>query len=388
MKKRNVWLLGLVSLINDTSSKLIEPLLPLFIVSLGGGGTALGLISGVSDSVAALFEMLSGYWSDKIKKQKVFVTGGYLTSAISKLGLAFSTGWGYILGLKSIERIGKGIRAAPRDALLASSTKKSVRGRYFGIHRAFDSGGSVLGSILALILFWGLGLNFETLFIVAGLLGIFSITPLFFVKEKKATTTKKIFKLKWHGVDKRLKWFFVTSGLFSLANFSYMFFVLKVQDFLTGSLFIAGPLMLYILYQISYTAFSVPAGILSDKLGRKNMLIIGYALFVLVCIGFMFLNNLILSIVLFILYGIMYAFVNATERAYVSDLSSEKMRGTALGTYYLFTSLALLPGGVISGLLWNLNKTYTFLFGAGVALITLILFTVVSRKNFRAKKDL
>lgn len=378
-RERNVWLLGLVSFINDTSSKLIAPLLPLFITSLGGGGIALGLISGFSEAIAAIFKMLSGYWSDKLKKRKPFVLYGYLLSAFAKLGLAFSTAWSSVFVLKSTERLGKGLRSASRDALLASSTKKEKRGKYFGIHRAFDSGGSVLGSILALILFWVLGMSFKNLFIIAGLLGIFSVTPLFFAKEKKEVKEKKKFEFSWKNLNFELKFFFIISGLFALANFSYMFFVLRVQDFFTGSLLIGGPLIFYIVYQIAYTAFSIPVGILSDKIGRRIILMFGYGLFALICLGFVYFQQFWIFIILFVLYGLMYALVNSTERAYVSDLADPNVRGTALGTYYLFTSLAVLPGGLIAGWLWDLDKAYTFGFGAVLGIIVLAMFMFVKK---------
>ncbi|MBU1111168.1 MAG: MFS transporter [archaeon] len=381
-KEKNVLLLGLVSFINDTSSKIIEPLLPLFIASLGGGGIAIGLISGLSESVAAIFKMLSGYWGDKLQKRKGFVFGGYLTSALAKFGLAFSTVWGLVLALKSVERLGKGLRSAPRDAILASSVDKEKRGKYFGIHRAFDSGGSVLGSLLALLLFWYLGMSFKMLFIIAGILGIFSVLPVLFVKEKKVVPEQKFsFKVGWKEMNKELKWFFIISAMFALANFSYMFFVLRVQDFFTGSLLVGGPLLFYIIYQVSYTVMAVPAGFLSDRIGRRKVLMLGYGSFILVCLGFIFFDKFWHFIIMFLLYGLMYALVNSTERAYVSDLAPRNIRGTALGTYYLFTSLAVLPGGLIAGLLWDLSKIYTFSYGIALGVIVLFLFWVAVREN-------
>jgi len=381
----NVWLLSLVSLLNDISSKIVFPLLPLFIVSLGGGGIVIGLVSGLSEAIAASFTMLSGYWSDKWKKRKVFVVVGYIISTVSRFGLAFSKLVGQILIFRSVERLGKGIREAPRDALLASAVKKRKRGKYFGIHRAFDSGGAIIGSILALVFFWFWGWEFKELFMLAGVIGLFSLLPLILVKERKEIKKKLNLKVGWKQLNKQLKWFFFISGLFALGNFSYMFFVLKVQDFMTGSLIIGGPIIFYIIYELAYTLFSVPAGILSDKIGRGKVLMLGYGMFVFVCLGFMFLSSIWQFVILFVLYGLMYAFVNATERAYISDLSSEEIRGTALGTYYLFTSLAVLPGGLMAGLLWDANKNLTFGYGLVIALLVVGMFWLHRKKKNKKK---
>lgn len=366
--RNNVVLLGLVSFINDTSSKIILPVLPLFIKELGGGGIAVGVISGVSDSIASLFNMFAGYWSDRAGKRKVFVFSGYFVSAIAKLLFAFASLWPHVLILRIVERLGKGVRSAPRDALLASSTQKNKRGRGFGLHRAMDSGGAVLGTLVAFGLFWYLGMGFSQIFLIAGITGFFSLAPLFFVKESDRPAQPKNYRFNLQQLSPELKKFILVAFLFALANFSYMFFVLQSQSAFEGKLSIGIPILLYALYNLIYTLFAIPAGILSDHIGRRNVLLSGYGLFALVSVGFIFAESLLVYLLLFALYGLNYALVNANERAYVSDLAKESTRGVALGSYHMATSVAALPAGLIAGLLWDIDPAYTFGFGALTAI--------------------
>lgn len=379
--RRNILLLGLVSFINDTSSKIILPVLPLFIKELGGGGMAIGIISGVSDSVASLFNMLAGYWSDRAGKRKGFVFGGYFISAIAKLLFAFASLWQHVLLLRVAERLGKGVRSAPRDALLASSTNILNRGRGFGVHRAMDSGGAVLGTLVAFALFWYLGMSFSQIFIIAGIIGFTSLAPLLFVKEKDKTVQRNHYRFNLRLLSPALRKFILVTFLFALANFSYMFFVLHSQGAFQGKLSVGIPILLYALYNLAYTLFAVPAGILSDRIGRRNVLLAGYGLFALVCLGFVFAKSLTMYLLLFVLYGLNYALVNANERAYVSDLAEESTRGIALGSYHMATSLAALPAGLIAGLLWDRDPNYTFGFGALFALAAVVVLIATGRNH-------
>jgi len=188
--KRNIYLLGLVSFINDTGSKMILPILPLFINSLGGSGLVIGLVGGLGETIAALLKVFAGHLSDKVGKRKPFVFFGYGIAAIAKLLLAIATIWPHVLILRSVERLGKGVRQPARDALLAASTTKKTRGKGFGIHRAFDSGGAILGSSLALILFWSFNFNFKQIFIFAGIISLLSLLPAFFIRESRCDTKR------------------------------------------------------------------------------------------------------------------------------------------------------------------------------------------------------
>jgi len=374
----NIILLGLVSFINDASSKMIMPVLPLFIASIGGSGLAVGIIAGISDSLAALLKMFSGYWSDKYGKKKPFVLSGYGLSSVSKLMLAFSFSWWHVLLLRSSERIGKGIRSAPRDAILAGSTEEKNRGKSFGLHRAFDSGGSVLGSVMALMLLVVFSFSFEAIFLAAGVLSFFSLIPLLPVREVAGKAKKMSILVSLSSLSPRLRLFIITASVFSLANFSYMFFILRAQEFFSAGLSVSMPIALYTLYLVLYTVFAVPAGSLSDRIGREKVLMLGYALFALTALGFTMVSGIYFIVILFILYGIVYALVNATERAFVSDLAEKSSRGTALGTFHMATAISALPGAIIAGLLWDaIGSSATFLYGASLAVVACLMLSLV-----------
>ena len=374
----NIILLGIVSFLNDASSEMITPILPLFIMSLGGTGVILGLIGGLRDSISSLLKVICGYWSDKTGKRKIFVFSGYMTSAVFKLLLSFSTIWQHVLLFTGLERVGKGIRTAPRDAIIADSMPEK-RGKGFGIHRALDTAGAILGSILAFILIWYGALSFNIIILIAACIAFFSFIPLLFVKEIKRKKQDITFKISIKTIPKPLKLFLIVSIVFSLSNFSYMFFISKTQTLFPKEMTIAGPIMLYILFNIFYAGLAIPFGLLSDKIGRKKVLLIGYLLFSVTMAGFALFSSIPMFIVLFALYGIVYAIVDGNQRAFVSDLSPGNLRSTALGVYHTLIGLVALPSSMIAGLIWDIiSPEMTFVFGmffsltASVLLVTLI----------------
>jgi len=371
----NVLLLGIVSFLNDISSEMIMPILPMFIKALGGTGLIVGLIGGLRDSISSILKVFAGYWSDKSGKRKVFVSSGYLISAFFKLFLAFSKIWQHILVFAGLERIGKGLRTAARDAIIADSMPKE-RGKGFGIHRAMDTSGAIIGSIIVFLLFWFFKFSFKPIILIAAALAFLSLIPLYFVKARKREPQDINLKIGLKGLPRRLKLFIFVSGVFALANFSYMFFVLRAQEFFKGKLSIGVPILLYALFNVFYAAFAVPFGRLSDKIGREKVIVFGYLLFSLTSLGFAFLNSLAAFIILFALYGIVYAIVDGNQRAYVSDLSSEKLRGTALGTFHTMIGLVALPANLIAGFLWQINASVLFIFGAVIGIISVALFIV------------
>ncbi|HID19527.1 MAG TPA: MFS transporter [Methanophagales archaeon] len=381
----NVLLLGVVSFLNDLSSEMIIPILPMFIIALGGGGFIIGLIGGLQESISSILKVLSGYWSDRIGRRKIFVTSGYFTSAVFKLLLSFSTIWQQILVFISFERVGKGLRTAPRDAIIADSMPEA-RGKGFGIHRALDTSGAILGGIAALIFYWAFGLGFGFIIFIAAMVAFISLLPLYFVKEGKRDPQRIRLQISIKKLPKPLKLFIMVATVFALANFTYMFFILKAETAFMQAMPVAEStalaIFLYILFNVFYALFAIPFGTLSDRVGKAKVLILGYFLFSLTCLGFAFSDSLAAFLVLFPLYGVVYAMVDGNQRAFVSDLSTEDLRATALGTYHTLIGIITLPASMIAGFLWTITPSSTFLFGSLVSIISVILF-VVLRNYFK-----
>jgi len=378
----NILLLGIVSFLNDASSEMILPILPLFLASLGGTGLIIGLVGGIHDSISSLLKVVCGYWSDKTGKRKIFVFSGYLTSAVFKLFLSVSTIWQHVLVFSSLERVGKGMRAAPRDAIIADSMPEN-RGKGFGIHRSMDTAGAILGSVIVFLLIWFVAADFNVIILIAAVVAFVSLIPLVFVTEGKRTAQNISFTVSLKTLPKPLKLFLLVSGIFSLANFSYMFFILRAQTYFTGEWSVAAPILLYILFNVFYSIFAIPFGMISDKIGRKKVLVLGYLLFSVTTLGFALFFSLAAFIVLFVLYGVVYALLDGNQRALVSDLSTENRRSTALGTYHTLTGLIALPSSVIAGVLWEaFTPTVTFLFGGVVSIVAVVAFLLV-RRNFQ-----
>jgi MFS family permease len=372
----NVILLSIVSFLNDLSSEMIMPILPMFLKSLGSTGEVIGLVGGLRDSVSSILKVFCGYLSDKTGKRKIFVYAGYFTSTIFKFLLAISSTWPIAVTFSSLERVGKGLRTAARDAIIAESMT-TQRGKGFGIHRGLDTIGAILGSVMALCLFWFLGFGFRTIIVVASVLGFVSLVPLRFVREVESKPQDVTLKMGLKGLSTPLRLFIIVSGVFALGNFSYMFFILKAQQHFQGRLSVAAPIFLYVLFNIFYSAFAVPFGAISDKIGRQKVIIFGYIIFSATSIGFVVVHSLGGFIVLFAIYGLMYAAVDGNQRAYISDLATAQLRATALGAFHTTTGLMALPAGLIAGFLWEkIGPSATFIYGATLGLVSILLFII------------
>ena len=373
MKKgeKNIWLLGFSSFFNDLGSEMILPILPFFITALGGAGLAIGALSGLREGLSSIFKLFGGWYSDKVGKRKPFVFFGYFISVLFRFLISLSTSWQYILGFVSLERIGKA-RDAPRDAIIAQSTKQ--RGRGFGIQQMLDTAGAIAGAIIVLFLFWKFGLEFKTIILIAASVSFFSLVPLFFVKEPKNHTTKKSIFKGISSLNKKLKYFIFVMGVFTLVNFGlYMFLLLMARE-ITGS--IVAAIALGVLFNFIWALFSIPFGSLSDKFGRKKILMIGYVLFFLVTLGFIYLVNVFSLVLLFVLYGLVWAVINTVPKAYVADLS-DSMKGTALGFYQFIIGIVSIAGGIIAGLLWDISYRTMFTYMSVVAILSIVLLMFI-----------
>ncbi|MEK7603776.1 MAG: MFS transporter [Patescibacteria group bacterium] len=382
---KNIILLGLTSLLADFSSEMIQPLMPFFIISLGGAGIAVGLIGGTGDALAAVFKVFSGRLADQSKKYKKFVYFGYGFSAISKFLFPLAATWSHILILRPIERIGKGLRDAPRDAIISESNGGTAekRGFGFGVQRAMDSVGAIIGSIVAYILFVNLGVSFRYIFLIAAIIALTALIPIFFVKEPRSLTERKINhkKFSFKNLSPQLKRFILTATVFNFANFNFMFFILKAGEVFKDIGGIGLPILLYIFFSVFDASLSAPAGRLSDKIGRQPVLTIGYLLFAVTSFGFIFADSLFALMGLFALYGAFRAFIDASQRAFVSDLSPIEDRAVSLGIFEMSIGLALIPAGLIAGFLWNIDPAYTFVYGSGLSLIALAAFLLTVKSS-------
>ncbi|NMC10298.1 MAG: MFS transporter [Methanothrix sp.] len=377
--KKNIILLGFVSLLNDISSEIIQPILPLFIMSLGGGAVAVGLIGGIADGLPSILQVFVGYCSDLWGRRKPLVVAGYGLSAVSKLFLPISWTWQQVLAIKALERCGKGVRSAPRDALISESVDENNQGKGFGIHRAMDSSGAVIGSILAYSL-WKAGLDFRTIFLIAAVLAVTALIPFRIVEERPRVPNGQL-KLSISDLSPGLRKFLLVSCLFALGNFSYMFFILRAQQLFSGKEAIAVPLLLYVLFNLVYAGMAVPIGIWSDKIGRRNVLVLGYAIFAATALGFAAVSSLAGVIVLFALYGLVYAMVESMQRAFISDLSRSCVRSTSLGLYYGATGVTAILSSLLAGSLWTqFGASATFVFGAAAS--TLAALALLKMKAF------
>lgn len=375
---KNIFILGLVSLFTDLSSQMVFPLIPLFLTTvLGAGAYAVGIVEGAAETAASLLKVISGYWSDKIKKRKPFVLFGYSLSSITKPLFAFANIWSFVLFIRVVERIGKGLRTAPRDAIVAESCDESVRGKAYGFHRAMDGIGSVLGAILAFLLLPVLG--YRNIFLLAFIPSIIAVLIILFIKEKNAPTKKETretsIKLSFKELSMNLRMFIIVSSIFALGHFGYAFLLLRAKDIgLADNIAI----LLYVIFYIVYTICIIPFGILSDKIGRKPILIMGYLVFAITSIGLIFISNIYGILLFFVIYGIFYAMIDGVQRAFIVDLAPKHLKATALGAFHTSIGLVALPGGLIAGLLWDIiSPEATFVYGFALSIISMGLFIFV-----------
>lgn len=380
----NVILLGLVSFFADISSEMVYPLIPLYLSSRFGATPLLvGFIEGIAESLASLLKVFSGYLTDRTQKKKPIAFLGYSTGLIYKLALIFANSWIAILGARVIDRVGKGIRTTPRDVMVAESAQKDRTGTAFGVHKAMDMAGSALGILIAYFLVKNsLGnTNYPFIFLISMIPAGLSLVMFFFIKEQKHHQIKKREPFWKHFITlpKSLKWYLLVVFLFTLGNSSNTFLLLKAKDIGFSE---ANVIFLYFLYNISASLLAIPAGRRSDQIGRKPVLIAAYVVFALVYFGFAVVNRTEVMVGLFILYGVYTALITGVERAYISEIAPQEVRGTLLGLHGTIIGLTLFPASMIAGVLWTMiDASAPFIFGGSLALAAALTLGFVMKDN-------
>lgn len=384
---RNIIFLGLVSCFADISSEMVYPIIPLYLTAvLGATPIIVGVIEGIAESLASLLKVWSGYISDKYQNKKKIALLGYSTGIVYKLALLFSGTWFGILIARIIDRIGKGIRTAPRDVLVSENSEANKLGKSFGIHKALDMLGSSIGILIAFLILKFLGDSIESykmIFIVSLIPIVIALTFFFFIKEKKEER-KKVKKEKfWKNIKKidgQLKLYLFVVLLFTLGNSSNTFLLLRASNVGYDS---TNVIMLYFIYNIVASILAIPMGKKSDKKGRKKILVCGYLMFTIVYLLFGFSTSKASMLIAFILYGIYTAMITGVERALIAEIAPKDLKGTMLGLHGTIVGIALLPASMIAGLLWeNINESAPFIFGAILSLMSaIILFFGLKNKK-------
>ncbi len=373
---KNVFVLGLVSFFNDIASEMIYPIVPIFLTSVLGAPMAIvGLIEGIAESTASILKAFSGWLSDKAGKRKPFTVMGYSLSTFAKPLLFFANAWYVVLAARFVDRVGKGLRAPARDALIADSSLEGTIGSSFGFHRAMDTAGATVGPLLALLLIYIFNNNFRPIFlitIIPSAIGVLLL--LFLVKEKKRNIAihAEPVKLNIKQFSPRFKMFLLISLVFAVGNSSDAFLILRAKDlgFTTFSVVLA-----YVVYNFFYSFLSLPFGHLSDKIGRKRVITAGFLVFALVYFGFALSNSSVSCWFLFAIYGFYMALTEGVGKAYICDLTPADKRGTALGVYYTLTGIVAFFASLVAGLLWNyVDARAPFVYGGVTAILACLMF--------------
>lgn len=384
---KNVWALTVTSLLTDVSSEMIGNLLPLYLAGVLGVSTAIiGLIEGIAEASSSLLKIISGRISDRLGRRKSLTVLGYSISTLAKPFLVFASNWGIVLGVRFADRVGKGIRTAPRDALIADSTPPNNRGFAYGLHRAGDTFGAVLGLSIAILFIWltqgwqsELNRNtFQTIVVLSFIPALLAVTILVIwtkdiphVEKKRSPGKPKTGEL---GLGYRN--FLIAVTLFTLGNSSDAFIILLAKE---RGLSVVGVLVMLLTFNLVYSVVATPAGALSDKIGRRRLLIIAWLFYAFIYLGFALTTRVWQIWSLFLLYGIYYGVSEGVSKAYVADLVLPRVRATAFGIFYAAIALAALPASLIAGILWQGLGSWSgfgpagpFLFGALLAFLALI----------------
>jgi MFS family permease len=375
---KNVTIAGLVSFFMDISSEMIYPLVPLFLANvLGVNKSVIGLIEGIAESTASLLKVFSGWFSDRIGNRKWLMAAGYGISTLSRPIVALATGWQHVMGSRFIDRFGKGVRTAPRDAIIAESSEKTHLGRAFGFHRSMDTMGAVVGPALAFFLLGIFSNNYRSVFWLSMIPGAIAVLLIiFFIKEKKKAfiAHSERPKLTLKHFDWRFKIFVLIATLFAIGNSSDVFLILRAQQI--GIPIVMIPIV-YLLFNLVYSFSAIPAGIVADRFGRKRVLLLGFALFAILYYGFAAAKETTAIWVLFAFYGLFMGLTEGVQKAFLATIIPPDFKATAFGVYNTAVGVAMFPASLIGGWLWDhVAPSATFYYGAIMAGLSALLFIV------------
>jgi MFS family permease len=388
---RNVFAIGLVSLLNDASSEIIYPLLPIFLASsLGASARAIGTIEGLAESISSLLKLFAGYLSDRLEKRKLLVVAGYSVASIARPLLAFAQTWTQVLAIRLTDRIGKGIRTAPRDAMIADTVRVEQRGIAFGFHRAMDHAGAVIGPIIGYLLVILFVANakspttgeFSKIFLAASIPALIAVlVAVFFMRESPQQTSRgsEIKKLSLRGFDSNFKRFLLVLALFTLSNSSDSFLILRAME---SGVSVAVVPLLWAAHHGMKVLSSLFGGDLSDRLGRKRLIVAGWILYAAVYAGFAFATHQASLWILFLVYGIYFGLAEGAEKALVADLVRPEQRGTAYGLYNLAFGITVFPASFLMGMIWDWKgPAVAFLVSAFVGAAAAMLLLIFVRPH-------
>jgi len=383
--EKNVFYTGLTSFFTDTSTKMVYSVMPLFLLSIGASKTSISLIEGIAESTSSLIKALSGYWSDKIGKNKPFMIIGYgITAVVTPFYAAVISPF-QVLILRFAERIGKGLRTAPRDSLISGSVTDNHAGRNFGFHKAMDNSGAIAGPLLAFVLLYFFPLNYGNIFILAtipAILGV--ITIVIFIREINTASTERKREISLKQLPKKFWFFLIVIFVFSLGNSTDALLLVKTSETGIQSSYIP---LIYMIYNLVSVLLAIPTGKLSDKIGREKLIISGFLIYSVVYFLFGRSNNIHVFIFLFVMYGFYSALTDSSQKAMISDIVGKDLKGTGFGLYHSILGITLLPASLIAGILYDrVNSNAPFYFGAAMALLATILM-VIFAMNLKIKKQ-
>lgn len=374
--------LGAVSLLTDLSSEMIYPLLPVFMSSvLGAGPLVIGAIEGAAESLAALLKLASGWWSDRLSRRKPLVVAGYGVASVVRPLLGLAQGVGHVLAIRLIDRVGKGIRGAPRDALIADAVDPTQRGRAYGFHRAADHAGAVAGPLVAFALLgWG-GLSLRTVFLLAAVPAAAAMIVLLFgVREAhRGPRDGSALSLERRGFSRRFWAYLAVLLVFTLGNSTDALLILRATEL---GVPVALVPVLWAALHVVKSVSSTPGGVLSDRFGRRALIIGGWLVYAAVYLGFALADASWHAWALFLVYGLYFGMTEGVEKALVADLVPAGLRGTAFGWYNLTIGLAALPASLVFGGIWQaFGAPAAFMLGATLALVAAVGLSVVTRDS-------